>query len=603
MKIIFKYIKLAFKESPWLIMLGMLFIIVFRLLQFGMDLSLKFATDSILSATSYTGIILPFILFFCAMMLGGNTGNFNNFLITLYTKKTEKFFTKRFMERTYQEKQDSFYDATFYNKYAFVKNNIQETYQLTVTICSKLFSAIVSLIITATTISFLNPLLFLIVLVVSVLIVCINYFIINKRKKLAQTYTEEERRAAYYGDLLSNRNHAKELRIFHLQDFFLKRWKDSYGKYKKVYYSFDQKSMILQNIPGIVEQILAGVMIIFFLYETVTGSISVGDFVLLYRLMWRISWSIESIVSILSGDLLQNYTYIKEYDQFTKNNGKERTGVLIETPGVNISPTIYLEEYFQVYKQGETLETIVDEILAFYESIKQEKSWDYEKVMSYEGVRDRIVFKLVNTAKNRKILKSIPHIPFLDLSAVFYVLIEVTQEGSAAMMVNESHMEQWRVRTDTLWSDAVRNSRNLLPAEFFTMNYALKEMVRENAEYCTETLPENLLIGSGRSRDGMYVLSNKLRNYGAACIAYPHILEMIGGILRSDYYVLPSSVHEVVIVPCSEGLSAAELDEMVKNINATQVAEEEVLSDHVYLYDVKAGYLRRGTEFTSEGNK
>ena len=323
MKIIFKYIKLAFKESPWLIMLGMLFIIVFRLLQFGMDLSLKFATDSILSATSYTGIILPFILFFCAMMLGGNTGNFNNFLITLYTKKTEKFFTKRFMERTYQEKQDSFYDATFYNKYAFVKNNIQETYQLTVTICSKLFSAIVSLIITATTISFLNPLLFLIVLVVSVLIVCINYFIINKRKKLAQTYTEEERRAAYYGDLLSNRNHAKELRIFHLQDFFLKRWKDSYGKYKKVYYSFDQKSMILQNIPGIVEQILAGVMIIFFLYETVTGSISVGDFVLLYRLMWRISWSIESIVSILSGDLLQNYTYIKEYDQFTKNNGKE----------------------------------------------------------------------------------------------------------------------------------------------------------------------------------------------------------------------------------------------------------------------------------------
>lgn len=287
----------------------------------------------------------------------------------------------------------------------------------------------------------------------------------------------------------------------------------------------------------------------------------------------------------------------------TKNNGKERTGVLIETPGVNISPTIYLEEYFQVYKQGETLETIVDEILAFYESIKQEKSWDYEKVMSYERVRDRIVFKLVNTAKNRKILKSIPHIPFLDLSAVFYVLIEVTQEGSAAMMINESHMEQWRVRTDTLWSDAVRNSRNLLPAEFFTMNYALKEMVRENAEYCTETPPENLLIGSGRSRDGMYVLSNKLRNYGAACIAYPHILEMIGGILRSDYYVLPSSVHEVVIVPCSEGLSAAELDEMVKNTNATQVAEEEVLSDHVYLYDVKAGYLRRGTEFTSEGNK
>ena len=53
---------------------------------------------------------------------------------------------------------------------------------------------------------------------------------------------------------------------------------------------------------------------------------------------------------------------------------------------------------------------------------------------------------------------------------------------------------------------------------------------------------------------GSYVLSNKLRNYGAACIAYPHVLEMIGGILGTDYYVLPSSVHEVVIVPYCDNI-------------------------------------------------
>ena len=99
----------------------------------------------------------------------------------------------------------------------------------------------------------------------------------------------------------------------------------------------------------------------------------------------------------------------------------------------------------------------------------------------------------------------------------------------------------------------------------------------------------------------MYVLSNKSRSYGAACIAYPHILEMIGGILRTDYYVLPSSVHEVVIVPCCENISAAELDEMIREINITQVDDEEVLSDHAYLYELKAGYLRRGTEFKTGG--
>ena len=163
----------------------------------------------------------------------------------------------------------------------------------------------------------------------------------------------------------------------------------------------------------------------------------------------------------------------------TKNNGKERTGILFETPGINISPTIYLEEYYQSYRQGADLEKIVDEIMKFYEEIKQEKSWDYERILNYEGVRDRIVFKLVNTMKNRKFLDVVPHIPFLDLSAVFYVLLEATPEGTAAMTVNKTHMKQWGVETDTLWKDAARNCRRLLPAEFFTMNYALREMLRK----------------------------------------------------------------------------------------------------------------------------
>ena len=274
-----------------------------------------------------------------------------------------------------------------------------------------------------------------------------------------------------------------------------------------------------------------------------------------------------------------------------KNNGIERTGVMIETPGINISPTIYLEEYYQNYKNGVTIDKIVDEILAFYENIRQDKSWDCEKILKYEGVRDRIVFKLINTAKNRNFLRSVPHIPFLDLSAVFYVLLEVTDEGTAAMTVNRRHMEQWKVQTDTLWADSVRNSRRLLPAEFFTMNYALKEMLKGNAGFGESSVQENLLAGNAASRDGMYVLSNKSRSYGAACIAYPHILEMIGGILRTDYYVLPSSVHEVVIVPCCENISAAELDEMIQEINEIAVAPEEVLGDRAYYYDRDKGEL------------
>lgn len=225
-----------------------------------------------------------------------------------------------------------------------------------------------------------------------------------------------------------------------------------------------------------------------------------------------------------------------------KNNGRERQGIVMETPGVNISPTIYLEEYYQCYQNGEGLEEIVDDIHSFYESIRKEESWDYRKILSYEGVKDRIVFKLVNREKNREFLESVPHREVLDLAVVFYVLLEVKREGMAMMTICENHIRQWGVDAETLWETAAENVKRILPAELFTMRYALNEIVSSLEESCCTG--ENILEESCGEHDRMYVLTNKIRSYGAACIAYPHIPEMIGRALGADYYVLPSSVHE-----------------------------------------------------------
>jgi hypothetical protein len=89
----------------------------------------------------------------------------------------------------------------------------------------------------------------------------------------------------------------------------------------------------------------------------------------------------------------------------------------------------------------------------------------------------------------------------------------------------------------------------------------------------------------------MYVLSNPVRSFGAACIVYPEVLDMAGQVLGEDYYVLPSSVHEVVLVPVSKSMEPGEMDAMVMEINQTQVAEEEILSDHAYLYQRDAKSL------------
>lgn len=124
-----------------------------------------------------------------------------------------------------------------------------------------------------------------------------------------------------------------------------------------------------------------------------------------------------------------------------KNNGVKRTGIMISENGINISPTIYLEEYFQQFKRGYPLELIVKDILSLYEKIRFQNSWkEGEKVKSYDFVKGRIIYRLVNRERNRKLLEDVPYKEYLDLAIVYYVLLEMDEYGMASMLVRREHL-------------------------------------------------------------------------------------------------------------------------------------------------------------------
>lgn len=270
-----------------------------------------------------------------------------------------------------------------------------------------------------------------------------------------------------------------------------------------------------------------------------------------------------------------------------KNNGKVKKGMLMEAPGINISPTIYLEEFYERFSKGESLDTIVEDILNFYQTIRCDKSWNASKIERYDSIRDKIVFKLIHTEKNKELLEGIPHMEMLDLSIVFYALLDMNQQGTATMTVCNQHLQSWNVTKEELFSLACENVKRLLPAQLFTVQQAVDEIL-----HSASGERKNLLEGAQKADgDFMYVLSNPIRSLGAACIAYPEVLDMAGKILEDDYYVLPSSVHEVVLVPESKGMAPDEMDAMVVEINETQVEEEEILSNHAYIYERKSRRL------------
>ena len=246
-----------------------------------------------------------------------------------------------------------------------------------------------------------------------------------------------------------------------------------------------------------------------------------------------------------------------------KNNGVKRTGIMISENGINISPTIYLEEYFQQFKRGYPLELIVKDILSLYEKIRFQNSWkEGEKVKSYDFVKGRVIYRLVNRERNRKLLEDVPY----------------KEYGMASMLVRREHLKMWKVSEEDIYYRACKNTQKLLPYDFSTMRSVIMELLEIGREIEEQT---------GK----MYILSNVMRSYGACAMMYPDLLRKIGEELEENYYILPSSVHETIIVAESEAPGKEELCEMIEEINETQVEEEEVLSNRAYYYECDTGKL------------
>lgn len=262
-----------------------------------------------------------------------------------------------------------------------------------------------------------------------------------------------------------------------------------------------------------------------------------------------------------------------------KNNGKERKGITVSEKGIHISPTIYLEEYFQQFQEGKPIEKIVEKILQLYEEVKCSHPCEESLLQNYKELKGKFACKLIHRGKKEKLLNDIPYVPWMDLAIVVFVLLEVSPYGTATVLVRKEHLEIWGLTEAQLFDEAKKNTPILLPYQFCPM----RKLLREICPYAVDEGEEE--------EESLYVLSNKLRSFGAASMLYDGILEKVGQKLGENYYILPSSIHEVIVVPESKSPVKQDLEEMVREINETQVEEEEVLSDRVYYFSRKENRL------------
>lgn len=270
-----------------------------------------------------------------------------------------------------------------------------------------------------------------------------------------------------------------------------------------------------------------------------------------------------------------------------KNNGVKMEGLIIRENGQRVAPTIYLNCFYERFLQGMEIEEVVKEIYKIYQSCKNHPIEDASFFTDFEQVKSRVVYKLIHRERNRELLEDIPYIPYLDLAIVFYCIIYREEYGNATVLVHNAHKDMWHVTTEQLYEHATKNTPVLLPYFIKPLEEIMEERFeRMMPEYGTDAL-ENTMdkVKSDSDQLAMYVLSNKEKLFGAAAMLYPDLLKNFAIACGKDFYILPSSIHEVILVPEFESSDLESLSEMVREINGISVAKEEVLSDHAYYYD------------------
>lgn len=269
----------------------------------------------------------------------------------------------------------------------------------------------------------------------------------------------------------------------------------------------------------------------------------------------------------------------------TKNNGLKLTAISLCPKDANMGPTMYLENI--VEETGYDVDNVCNKIIELYEKACAEKMPDIDYIKRFETAKDKVCFRLINAARNAELLETIPFKKIADLAIVYYIFVEDVAGNNGSILIRNELLNMWGVTVDNLHEVAKNNTPRLLKGNVFGMMAMCSNMFENDldADECTESFSIKI-----EDESPMHIATNTVKIYGAAVILYEGLLDAFAKTIGGSFYILPSSVHEVLFV-FKDGIiskeDAGELRELVCDVNTTEVASDEILSYEVYAYDAE----------------
>ena len=296
----------------------------------------------------------------------------------------------------------------------------------------------------------------------------------------------------------------------------------------------------------------------------------------------------DYVAEHVTKEMGEDYTY--SLMNVNKNNGLKLTGLSVRKKGSNVTPTFYLEDHYTRSQEGTSLSDVIASLVKGFELYGIEDEPDLDFLNDYESVAGKVMFKVVNYARNEEFLKTVPFRRFIDLAIVFYIRIDTGAFSTGSVVVTNEMLTRWNIGEERLYDDAYANTRDKLGIRLENIEAVLDEFMKKSGvsgDECARPAPETACEYS----IPMYVLSNDSRYFGASCMLYDEVLDEFSHKMGSDLFILPSSVHELIIIPDLNHEDPDHLIGIVRDVNDTQLEPVEILSDNIYRYSLNDGCL------------
>lgn len=269
-----------------------------------------------------------------------------------------------------------------------------------------------------------------------------------------------------------------------------------------------------------------------------------------------------------------------------KMQGESYTAITITPNDGNLGMNLNADALYKLMEDGASYQSVVARALSQATSFLEDShSFDVNSITDYANAKPKLFVEVVGAERNEEMLAKVPHKQIEDMAMVYRIQVESKEDGLASVLVTNALLNTMGISADKLHEDAMANSEMMRPAKIQKMAEVIAEMTGMPVEMVEASAPP------------IYVISSEDKVKGAASIFYPDMMDTIGKEVGSDFYVLPSSIHEVLVLPDNGDMTVEELKEMVTSINGDVVDPADVLTDQVYHYDTKERLFEVGEKF------